>query len=67
MKRDRQLDPDAPPVPPGLRPRAGVEYGCGEGDCGDCYEPTEEENPRHKGDDDGVEYADPRDYRDGRE
>ena len=24
-------------------------------------------NPREKGDDDGVEYADPRDYRDGLE
>ena len=24
-------------------------------------------NPRERGDDDGVEYADPRDYRDGRE
>lgn len=27
----------------------------------------QEENPREKGDDDGQEYGDPRDYRDGRE
>ena len=33
-----QLDPDAPPVPPGLRPRPGVEYGCGRRECRDCYE-----------------------------
>ena len=26
-----------------------------------------DDNPRERGDDDGVEYADPRDYRDGRE
>ena len=26
-----------------------------------------DENPRERGDDDGVEYADPRDARDGRE
>jgi hypothetical protein len=33
-----QLDEDAPPVPPGLTPRDGVEYGCGEVVCRDCYE-----------------------------
>lgn len=32
-----QLDP-APPVPKGLRPRPGVEYGCGKTECRDCYE-----------------------------
>lgn len=26
-----------------------------------------DENPRERGDDDGVEYADPRDYRDDRD
>ena len=30
-------------------------------------EEREEENPRERGDDDGIEYADPRDYRDGLE
>lgn len=33
------LDPDAPDVPKGLRPRVGVEYGCGDPACRDCYEP----------------------------
>jgi hypothetical protein len=37
---EANLDPDAPPVPPGLRPRPGVEYGCGVATCTDCYEPT---------------------------
>lgn len=32
-----QLDPDAPPVPKGLQPRPGVEYGCGEKSCRLCY------------------------------
>lgn len=32
------LDPDAPPVPAGCRPRAGVEFGCGNAACPDCYE-----------------------------
>ena len=32
-----QLDPDAPLVPVGLAPRPGVEYGCGEATCADCY------------------------------
>jgi hypothetical protein len=32
------LHPTAPPVPPGLRPRAGVESGCGRITCADCYE-----------------------------
>lgn len=40
----------------------------GGGDCWKCeqiIDPEEpEENPREKGDDDGVEYADPRDARD---
>ena len=31
--------------------------------CPQCAEP----NPREKGDDDGVEYADPRDRKEGRE
>ena len=30
-------------------------------------ETQEEENPREELDDDGIKYADPRDYRDGRE
>lgn len=30
-------------------------------------EMLDEPNPRERGDDDGVEYADPRDYRDGLE
>jgi hypothetical protein len=34
-----QLHPDAFPVPPGLQPREGVEYGCGDDDCEACYEP----------------------------
>ena len=33
-----QLHPDAPAVPPGLRPREGVEYGCGHAPCRQCYE-----------------------------
>jgi hypothetical protein len=32
------LQPDAPPVPAGLRPREGVERGCGRVTCADCYE-----------------------------
>lgn len=32
------LDPDAPPVPLGKRPKRGVEYGCGKATCTDCYE-----------------------------
>lgn len=32
------LDPDAPDVPKGVRPRKGVEYGCGSRECRDCYE-----------------------------
>lgn len=32
------LDQDAPEVPKGLRPRPGVEYGCGQKKCRDCYE-----------------------------
>lgn len=32
------LHPAAPPVLPGLRPRAGVEVGCGLITCADCYE-----------------------------
>jgi hypothetical protein len=34
------LDPDAPPVPPGMRPRSGVNVGCGRPDCSDCYMPN---------------------------
>jgi hypothetical protein len=33
-----QLHDDAPPVPHGLRPKIGVEYGCGDATCTDCYE-----------------------------
>jgi hypothetical protein len=33
-----QLDRDAPPVPNGVRPRIGVDYGCGAKDCRACYE-----------------------------
>lgn len=33
-----QLDPDAPEVPPGLRPRDGVFMGCGDPECRECYE-----------------------------
>ncbi len=35
-----QLDADAPDVPEGMRPKLGVEYGCGQRDCGACYEPV---------------------------
>ena len=38
-ERFQQLDEDAPPMPKGLRPKEGVEYGCGELTCSDCYEP----------------------------
>ena len=62
-RRFPQLCEDAPPVPLGKRPRDGVDYGCGKDSCGLCYQ---EENPRQPGDDDGVEYADPRDERDER-
>jgi hypothetical protein len=31
------LDPGAPSVPDGYRPRRGVEFGCGVATCGDCY------------------------------
>lgn len=34
-----QLHLDASPVPAGLKPRQGVEYGCGRADCELCYEP----------------------------
>ena len=34
--------------------------------CPDCHW-TPDQNPREKHDDDGREYADPRDYRDGLE
>ena len=33
----------------------------------ECEEASAEENPREKGDDDGVEYGDPRDARDERD
>lgn len=32
-----QLHRDAPPVPTGLKPKPGVEYGCGSATCSDCY------------------------------
>lgn len=32
------LHPDAPAVPKGLQPRPGVEYGCGDPKCRDCYQ-----------------------------
>ena len=35
-----ELNPDAPPVPEGMRPKKGVEYGCGKASCRDCYEET---------------------------
>ena len=35
----RDHDPDAPTVPAGLRPRMGVEFGCGVDTCVTCYEP----------------------------
>jgi hypothetical protein len=37
------------------------------GHCDWCVDAREGQVERQKGDDDGVEYADPRDYRDGRE
>jgi hypothetical protein len=38
--RIAKLDPDAPhDVPYSLRPRVGVEVGCGVWTCTDCYEP----------------------------
>jgi hypothetical protein len=40
MAKHQPLDPDAPAPPPGLRPRPGVEYGCGDPDCSQCYEPA---------------------------
>jgi len=33
--------------------------------CPECH--WTPDNPREKGDDDGAEYSDPRDFRDGRE
>jgi hypothetical protein len=36
----RELDPDAPTPPAGLQPKPGVEYGCGDPQCADCYEPA---------------------------
>jgi hypothetical protein len=33
-----ELHPDAPPVPAGLQPCPGVEYGCGDPKCTACYE-----------------------------
>lgn len=39
MKRFPQLDEDAPPVPHGMRPKKGVEMGCGQHECSDCYDP----------------------------
>lgn len=38
-RRKFGLDPDAPLVPKGMRPCVGVEYGCGDPLCRDCYEP----------------------------
>lgn len=34
-----QLHEDAPEVSEGLQPKQGVEYGCSEATCHDCYEP----------------------------
>ena len=34
-----QLHQDAPLVPQGLKPKRGVEYGCGDATCYHCYEP----------------------------
>jgi hypothetical protein len=46
MNRQRfpQLHPDAPFVADGKQPKEGVEYGCGDMDCTECYEniPTPE-------------------------
>ena len=37
--RIRELDRDAPIPPVHLRPQRGVEYGCGDWECTQCYEP----------------------------
>lgn len=34
-----QLHRDAPAVPQGMAPKEGVEYGCGDAACSECYEP----------------------------
>lgn len=44
LRRDQRqrwprLSPDAPIVPDGLQPCEGVEYGCGDSRCTDCYKP----------------------------
>lgn len=39
------MDPDAPAIPDGLRPRPGVFFGCGEADCRYCYELDDEARP----------------------
>jgi len=43
-RRWPQLEDDSTPVPAGLQPRAGVEFGCGDASCSQCYEPISDEN-----------------------
>jgi hypothetical protein len=45
-----QLHEDAGVVPPSLRPRSGVQYGCSDPSCGVCYEPdpNPEDRPDHQ-------------------
>ena len=35
---EMQAPEDNCPVPPGMKKRAGVEFGCGKADCAHCYE-----------------------------
>jgi hypothetical protein len=46
LRRWPQLDNDASTVPQGKRPRQGVEYGCGNRFCHDCYEDDPSPAPR---------------------
>jgi len=39
LRQYPQLHPESPIVADGFRPRIGVEYGCGDMSCADCYEP----------------------------
>lgn len=39
IDRDPEVDYSAYPVPAGMRRRKGIEYGCGDVDCYQCYEP----------------------------
>jgi len=42
LRRRPRLAEDANPVPPGVKPRPGIKYGCGKVTCQDCYEPDPE-------------------------